>query len=62
MKAVTEVLISLPPTEEQVEMIRKHDSILEAMLRLEKDIDSQLLKVDKNKQSILASAFNGVLN
>ena len=59
MKAVTEVLIKLPPTEEQAEIIRKHDNMLDAMLRLEKDIDLQLAKVDLNKQSILASAFSG---
>ena len=57
----TEPLINLPHTEEQAEIIRKHDNILENMLRLEKDIDSQLLKAELNKQSILASAFSGRL-
>ena len=61
MRAVTEVLINIPSTEEQAEIIRKHDNMLDAMLRLEKDIVSQLAKAEKNKQSILVTAFSGNL-
>ena len=44
---------------EKVAILAKRDE--SDWKRAEKDIDSQLLKAEKNKQSILASAFSGIL-
>jgi type I restriction enzyme S subunit len=53
--------ITLPPYEEQHEIIRVVATNLDSITRLEADIDVQLKKAGKNKQSILASAFSGKL-
>ena len=46
---------------EQVEVVRLTGEKLEAIARLENGIDHQLIKAEKNKQSILASAFSGAI-
>ena len=51
--------IPLPPIEEQVEIHNIVSSKLSSIEHLENEIDVQLIKAEKNKQSILASAFLG---
>ena len=61
-----ESFISLPfPLPELVEMekiVELVDEKITNIQRLEKEIDVQLLKVERNKQSILSSAFSGRVN
>jgi type I restriction enzyme S subunit len=45
---------------EQLEVVRITIDKFEAIARLENDIDIQLLKADKNKQSVLTSAYSGM--
>ena len=54
--------ITLPPYEEQNEIVRSATEKLDSITRLETDIDIQLKKAEKNKQSILASVFSGRLS
>jgi type I restriction enzyme S subunit len=51
--------IPLPPIEEQVEIHNIVSSKLSSIEHLENEIDVQLIKAGKNKQSVLASAFSG---
>ena len=51
----------LAPYEEQVEISKIVSEKIEAMQRLETELDNQITKAEKNKQSILASAFTGRL-
>ncbi|MFK5950524.1 MAG: restriction endonuclease subunit S [Methylococcales bacterium] len=44
---------------EQMEIVCLTGEKFEAIARLEKEIDYQLIKAEKNKQSVLASAFQG---
>ena len=53
--------VPMPPIEEQVEIHNLVSSKLSSIEHLEAEIDIQLMKTEKNKQSILASAFSGVL-
>jgi type I restriction enzyme S subunit len=54
--------ITLPSYEEQSEIVRVATEKLDSIMRLETDIDVQLIKAKTNKQSILASAFSGGLS
>ena len=57
-----ETPISIPACIKKVNLIvEKINSIIESIDRLEKEINFQLKKAEKNKQSILASAFSGTL-
>ncbi|MEW8356125.1 MAG: restriction endonuclease subunit S [Candidatus Thiodiazotropha sp.] len=51
--------IPLPPIEEQVEIHNIVSLKLSSIEHLENEIDVQLLKAERNKQSVLASAFSG---
>jgi type I restriction enzyme S subunit len=51
--------IGLPSVKEQFEIAVIVNEKITAMERLESEIDIQLLKAEKNKQSVLASAFQG---
>ena len=53
--------VPIPPLEEQREIVRVITEKNDAANRLEDEIDTQLVKTEKNKQSILASAFSGQL-
>ena len=53
------VAFPLPPLEEQAEILRGLEQKFYAANRLSDEIDVQLLNTEKNKQSILASAFSG---
>lgn len=53
--------IPLPPIDEQIEIHYIVSSKLSSIDHLENDINVQLMKAEKNKQSILASAFSGNL-
>ncbi len=53
--------IPLPPIEEQIEIQNIVSSKLSSIEHLENEVDVQLLKAEKNKQSILASVFSGNL-
>jgi len=59
MRALTEVEVRLPGLYEQREIVSQYAEKIAASLRLEREIEKQLLKAEKNKQSILASAFSG---
>ena len=53
--------ITLPPIEEQHEIVRLVEEKIEGFERLNSEIEVQLIKTVKNKQSILSSAFSGKL-
>lgn len=51
--------ITLPPFEEQIDITRLVSEKFDGIDRLNNEIDIQLSKAEKNKQSVLASAFSG---
>lgn len=51
--------VPIPSLEEQEEIIVELNEKLEGIARLETSIEQQLIKAERNKQSILASAFSG---
>jgi len=55
------IAFPLPPLEEQAEILRELEQKFYASERLLKELDAQLLKIEKNKQSVLSSAFSGRL-
>jgi len=55
------VAIPLLPVDEQEELINSLKYKMSMADRLEDEIDHQLIKTEKNKQSVLASAFSGNL-
>ncbi len=56
------ICLTLPPIEEQREIIKIIDQKMESITRVEKQVDHMLVMSEKNKQSILASAFSGKLS
>ena len=60
-KTVEKVQLDIPPLKEIKEIVNQMEIKQVAISRLENEINSQLLKAGKNKQSILASAFSGRL-
>ncbi len=56
------IFMPLPSEEEQDVIVELIEDKFEKINRLEKDIDFQLVKAKKNKQSILASAFSGKIS
>ena len=48
----------LLPFSEQLEIISQVEDRFSRMVRITKDIDKQLINVEKNKQSILAPVFS----
>tara|TARA_R110000787_G_scaffold67400_1_gene150985 strand:+ start:284 stop:451 length:168 start_codon:yes stop_codon:yes gene_type:complete len=52
----------LPSIEEQVEIVKLIVEKLSAMERLDNELVMEIMKAEKNKQSILAAAFSGLLN
>jgi type I restriction enzyme S subunit len=53
--------VPIPSVEEQKEIIKLVDQKITTIAHVEKELEEQLLKAGKNKQSILASAFSGML-
>ena len=53
--------LPLLPVKEQTELVTTVKNKLMVIQRLETEIDNKLIRVDRNKQSILVSAFNGSL-
>ena len=53
--------IALPPLLEQKKIVNKVDKNIDALARLDAEIQLQLVKAEKNKQSILSTAFCGTL-
>jgi hypothetical protein len=51
----------LPSGAEQERIVEELERRFEAIIRLDKEVNAQLHKAEKNKQSILASAFTGGL-
>jgi type I restriction enzyme, S subunit len=51
----------LPPEREIKEIVRVFENVTSASFRLEKELEVKLLQADRNKQSVLASAFAGKL-
>ncbi|MDH5785859.1 MAG: restriction endonuclease subunit S [Chromatiales bacterium] len=62
LKNMAGLLIPLPIEEEQEEIVRIVDEKLTSVDHLEKELNIQVLKAEKNKQSVLASAFLGKIN
>ncbi len=58
---IKSIQFGLPPLEEQNEIVRLIEEKLSSIEHLNNEIDRQLFKAAKNKQSILASAFSGKL-
>jgi len=56
------IQFGLPSLEEQEEIVRLIEEKLSSIEHLDTELDQQLVKAEKNKQSILASAFSGELN
>jgi len=61
LSKVREISLPLPLIAEQAEIVLQVEKKIEAIKRLENDLDIQLFKAEKNKQSILSSAFSGNL-
>ena len=55
------ICLALPSIEEQREIIKIIDQKMESIARVEKQVDHMLVMSEKNKQSILATAFLGNL-
>ena len=58
---LNEGFITLPPVEEQKEIVRLVEEKLSSIEHLDLELDQQLIKAERNKQSVLASAFSGRL-
>ena len=56
-----ELEVPICSVEEQKEIVRLVNKKFESLERLSKEIDLQMIKAEKTKQSILASAFSGKL-
>lgn len=61
LSGLRELKIPLPPYEEQVALENLIDNKLDAISRTDKESTNKILMAEKNKQSILATAFNGRL-
>lgn len=61
-KSMAEMPLPVPPLEEQHKITELVDEKLSDIEKLNAVIEEQLIKSEKNKQSILASAFSGNLN
>ena len=55
------LIISICGVDEQAEIISSVEDKLISMQRLEDEVELQLIKASKNKQSILATIFSGEL-
>ncbi|HEY9134520.1 MAG TPA: restriction endonuclease subunit S [Pseudomonadales bacterium] len=53
------ICLALPPVEEQKEIVKLVDEKMDYINRIEEQVEQLLVMGDKNKQSILASAFSG---
>ena len=60
--SVRKIRIPLLPAVELEEIIARVNQKIDGLRRLESEIEVQLIKAEKNKQSILASAFSGKIN
>lgn len=56
-----EFVVPVPSAEEQTQIVMLVKERIEASKRLMNELEIQLVKAEKSKQSILASAFSGVL-
>ncbi|MCP4091209.1 MAG: hypothetical protein GY746_15675 [Gammaproteobacteria bacterium] len=54
--------VPIPSVQEQEKIIELVDQKITTITHVEKELEGQLIKAEKNKQSILASAFSGDLN
>lgn len=61
LSKVREISLPVPSLAEQSEIVFQVERKFEMINRLENGLEIQLLKAEKNKQSILASAFSGCL-
>ena len=55
------LIFPVPAIDEQEEIVRQVEEKLESINRLDSELDIQVIKAEKNKQSVLASAFCGKL-
>ena len=60
-ESFTSLPFPLPSLYEMKEIVGLVDEKISSIERLENEIDVHMVKADKNKQSILASAFSGML-
>lgn len=61
MATIRQVPVVIPPTAEQVEIVRTLDAQLEATEQIEIEITTALAKISALRQSILKQAFSGRL-
>ncbi|HEY9036825.1 MAG TPA: restriction endonuclease subunit S [Pseudomonadales bacterium] len=61
VKELKAIPVPLPSLKEQKAIFEKATEILFSIKRLEIQVESKLIKAEKNKQAILASAFSGKL-
>jgi type I restriction enzyme S subunit len=59
LKNMAGLSVTIPSISEQEVIVEVIGEKIDSIIRLEDEIASQLLKAEKNKQSILASAFSG---
>ena len=62
MGSIRMVPVLLPNIEEQKVIVDVVNQKIDSLSRLETELETQLAKAERNKQSILASAFSGALN
>ena len=62
LSKVREISLPLPLLREQSEIVSRVEEKFESIKRLENDLEAQLFKAEKNKQSILAAVFSGDLH
>jgi len=53
------ICLALPPVEEQKKIIKIIDNKMQSISRVEEKVEHMLMMAEKNKQSILTSAFSG---
>ena len=61
-KSMAEMPLPVPPLQEQEILVELVDQKLSDVEKLDAVIDEQLIKSERNKQAVLASAFSGKLN
>ena len=61
LEDIKAIHFGLPSIEEQGEIVRQIEDKLGAMERLDQELDLKVVKAERNKQSVLASAFSGDL-
>ncbi len=59
LEDIKAIQFGLPSVDEQIEIVRLIEEKLSSIEHMDLELDQQLIKAEKNKQSILVSAFSG---